>query len=83
MPSAGSQAPGAKSSGCSLRLSRWRCSRRLPQPAAWAATVGGDNAGGDGGLAENMPREGQGKASASELPYGGSMLLWQRALIHC
>ncbi len=30
------------------------------------------------GLAENMPGEGQGKASASELPYGGSMLLWQQ-----
>ncbi len=29
------------------------------------------------GLAENMPGEGQGKASASELPYGGSLLLWQ------
>ncbi len=30
------------------------------------------------GLAENMPGEGQGKASASELPYGGSLLLWQQ-----
>ncbi len=29
------------------------------------------------GLAENMPVEGQGKASASERPYGGSLLLWQ------
>ena len=29
------------------------------------------------GLAENIPGEGQGKASASELPYGGSLLLWQ------
>ncbi len=29
------------------------------------------------GLAENMPGEGQGKASASQLPYGGSLLLWQ------
>ncbi len=28
-------------------------------------------------LAENMPGEGQGKASASERPYGGSLLLWQ------
>ncbi len=28
-------------------------------------------------LAENMPGEGQGKASASELSYGGSLLLWQ------
>ncbi len=28
-------------------------------------------------LAENMPGEGQGKASASELPYGGSLRLWQ------
>ncbi len=28
-------------------------------------------------LAENIPGEGQGKASASELPYGGSLLLWQ------
>ncbi len=28
-------------------------------------------------LAENMPGEGQGKASASELPYGGYPLLWQ------
>ncbi len=29
------------------------------------------------GLAENMPGEGQGKASASELPYGGYPLLLQ------
>ncbi len=28
-------------------------------------------------LAENMPGEGQGKASASELPYGGYLRLWQ------
>ncbi len=29
------------------------------------------------GLAENMPGEGKGKASASERPYGGSLRLWQ------
>ncbi len=32
------------------------------------------------GLAENMPGEGQGKASASELPYGGPLLLWKQHL---
>ncbi len=53
MPSAGSQAPGAKSGGCSLRLSRERCSRWLPQSAARAAAAGGDNASSDGGLAQD------------------------------
>ena len=47
MPSASTEAPGAKSSCGSLRLSRhW-----LPQPAARAVAAGGDNAGGNGGLA--------------------------------
>ncbi len=46
VPSAGSQTPGAKSGGGSLRLSRlW-----LPQPAARAAAFC-DDASGDGGLA--------------------------------
>ncbi len=45
--SAGSHAPGAKTGGSSLRLSRhW-----LPQPAAQAAAASGDDAGGNGGLA--------------------------------
>ncbi len=51
--SAGSQTPGAKSGGGSLLLSRERSSRRLPQPAARAAAASGDNAGGDGGLAQD------------------------------
>ncbi len=33
-------------------------------------------------LAENMPGEGQGKASASELPCGGYLLLCQQTLFH-
>ncbi len=49
---AGSQAPGAKSSRGSLLLSRERCSRWLPQPAARAAAFC-DDAGGDGGLAQD------------------------------
>ncbi len=48
-PSASPEAPGAKSGSGSLRLSR----NRLPQPAAQAAAAGGDNAGGDGGLAQD------------------------------
>ncbi len=52
VPSAGSQAPGAKSGGGLLRLSRW-----LPQPAARAAAFC-DDAGGDGGLSHErkLPR---------------------------
>ncbi len=49
---ADSQAPGAKSGGGSLLLIRERCSRRLPQSAARAAAFC-DNAGGDGGLAQD------------------------------
>ncbi len=48
---ADSQAPGVKRGSGSLRLSRWRGSRRLPQSMARAAVAGGDNASGDGGLA--------------------------------
>ncbi|MEE8177842.1 MAG: hypothetical protein V3T65_07590 [Acidobacteriota bacterium] len=48
MPSAGSQTPGAKSGCGSLRLNRhW-----LPQPAARAAAFC-DDAGGNGGLAQD------------------------------
>ncbi len=46
---ADSQAPGAKSGRGSLRLSRhW-----LPQPAARVAAAGGDDAGSDGGMAQD------------------------------
>ncbi|MEE8286919.1 MAG: hypothetical protein V3R72_09510, partial [Gammaproteobacteria bacterium] len=47
MSSASSHTPGTKTGG-SLRLSRW-----LPQPAAQAAAFCDDNAGGDGGLAQD------------------------------
>ncbi len=51
VPSADSQTPGVKSGGGSLRLSRRRCSRRLPQPVARAAAASGDDASGDRDLA--------------------------------
>ncbi|MEE9162819.1 MAG: IS1 family transposase, partial [Candidatus Neomarinimicrobiota bacterium] len=55
------EAPGAKSGNGSLRLSRhW-----LAQPAARTAAFC-DDAGGDGGLAENMP--GEGKAAPAGCP---------------